>query len=488
MTRTVLLVLAMVAVAAAQETADDTPVPVGRGSAPSTSFLPDPRFPTAGTVLGTFAMPTSPSSATFGMEYDLIRSRMLLGEQYPTAAPNPPVPPPGTPTIYVMDPLTLAVTATYSIINPTCPIGGARAFTFQVNGITVTRNGNYVIDDFNGDLATLDDCAAEFNPVTGLIVNAWRLDSASCPASCPANTNTNVPQVSQAAVREVTNIDSDTSDPGPAQTFLFTQSPVAGPPVANFWVSVVQFTPGCPGTWFRRNTFVATGANSPAGMDWDQQLQSLWLIDRNSSGIGNRIYEYKYNRGTNTVSTVQGWPSPAADFSIAVGVVDDHNVPVHQVWGCATANSKMIRYDSGHAPLYYIPSPGGPGSGAVSIQIRGDPQDNNNAYISAVSLAPAPLGLSIGNNRLLFANPDALFLLTLSLPNAPPLYSGFQGALTVGGTPTPINPPIGTIAITVPPLSGTTLALVTVVLEGPPGGTSVNGISGYGPPFTVALP
>lgn len=476
MKRAILILVCCGAASLAQTPGErDTSVPDGRGGRSGPSFG-DPRFPTAGTILGTFPLPLTPASdvGIFSMEYDIVRNRMWMGAQPPAG---------GGPNIYGIDPGTFAVVATYTIVNPVCP-GNIRAYTGQVNGITVTRNGRFVINDFNGDAATVDDCAAEIDPATSAVVNAWRLDSGTCPATCAASGNTNNPRVRLDSVRDSTNIDTATSDPGGAQTFIFCTSPagVAGPDL-----HVVQLSPGCPGTWFRRSTFTPAGVLSPSGLDWDNQTQSLWVVDRTSAGTGNSIYEFKYNRSTNVASVVQSWPSPSADFSIAIGVQDDHDVANHEVWAAANQSLKIIRYDSGHAPAYVTSTPGGPG--AVTVRFNGDPQDNGFVYVGVASFAPAAFGLPLGNNRELFVNPDALFTLTLSFPNLPPTYSGFQGTLTAAGQPTPVNPPVGTVSVNLGPVgTGLPLAFAFVALEGGAGGTAVNGISGYSAPFSVLLP
>jgi hypothetical protein len=460
-----------------------------RSSGPAggpTTLVTDPRFPTAGTILGTLPTPTSCDPPTFSAgiweaDYDLVRNTVWLVEQVPSPAT-------GGNNIFGVDPGSRSVVTSFSFQNLNCT-GGGRGFLNGASGVTVTRDLNLLVADYNGDLAVLDDHMAELDPLNPVaVINAWRLDSTSCPASCAPNGNTNTPRVSIDQVTALANVNSRTSDPVSSQTFLIAAFGTAAPDPL---VRVVELTPGCPGTWFQRGTFIIPGCNEPSGLDWDAALQRLWAIDGSTGtgGMGNSIYEVAYNRATNTPSVVQSWPTPSSEYSVWVAGIDDADFNLNDVWAGSYINNKVLIFDSGHTGQGFMSFTALPGLGQGTITLTEDPGLGALSYIAAASFGPAPVGLDVQNNRDLFLNVDNLLLLTLTIPNAPPVYTGFQGTFTnPSPNPTPTNPPVASIQLNAPPLRGVPIAVAFVTFEGSPGGRTVLGIQGYSAPFTFTLP
>jgi hypothetical protein len=486
------LLLLVAAVAFAQGTASVAPSGGARPGGPNPSLLPGPRFPPAGTIIGTFPTPTTTNPPTYSVgifEADTDNPNNYVWMVDQVAAGNP-----AGHNVFAMDFRTRTVATSFAFGTPVPPQCGGRPATANPPGFTGVvhfTDGSLASTDYNGDVAAIDDYLVNYDPVTRSLSNLWVLDSATCPGSCRPNGNTNVPLVNITTALGVAQVNTKPADPAASQNIFvaafFTPAGVNPNPT----ISRISVTPGCPGTWNLTSTFIVPGCNQPSGLDWDPGIQSLWVIDRNSTGAGNSIFEVKYNRTTNTPTVAQSWPSPAGLYSIWVAGIHDADNGAGspgEVWTGASSNNTIIRYDSGHSgPSFMSPTLGGPGSGNATITVTDDPQNGGASYIGAGCFGvPAPGPISIQDDRNIFLNIDNITLITLSIPNAPPLYSGFQGAMTNPAGPSRANPPVATISFNIPALTGTSLGIALVTLGDI--NSNVVGIAGYSAPFTFTVP
>jgi len=498
-TRYAFVLLPLVAAFAfAQGTATVVPGGGARPGGPNPSQAPGIVFPPAGTVLGTFPTPTTTNPPTFSVgifeaDTDNANNYVWMCEQVPLATPM-------GHNLYAVDFRTRTVATSFAF-GTTAPLPACGGFPAVANpvgftGVVHFTDGSLASTDYNGDVAAIDDYLVNYDPVTRSLSNLWVLDSATgtCPATCRPNGNTNVPQVRITNTLGVAQINTKPADPAGNQAIFvaaFFTPALPTPTNPNPVITRIAVTPGCPGTWQQTATFIVPGCNQPSGLDWDPGLESMWLIDRNATGAGNATYEFKYNRSTNTPTVVQGWPGNPSLYAIWVAGIHDADAGAGspgQVWTGASSNNTIIRYDSGHSGLsFFTPALGGPGTGSATVTVTDDPQNANASYIAAACFGvPAPGPISIQDDRNIFLNVDTITLITLSLPNAPPLYSGFQGIMSNPSPSTRANPPTATITFNVPALSGQTLGLALVTLGDP--NLNVLGLKGFSVPFTFTLP
>jgi hypothetical protein len=424
---------------------------------------PDPRFPSAGVVLATAP---APGQAPAAIDYDRGSRTLWVGDQVMA------LPPAGQVNLYRLDPLTLAVVSSMSVINLRNP-DTSKAWDGAVNGLSVTRDGTLLLGDFNGDGVTLDDPLVEVDPAGGTLLNSWRLDD-SCPASCLPSTNTNVPRVRLSDLRGNACVDTSLTDPPFRQTVLVSSARESA-------YAVVELTPGRPGTWFRRATVFPPFIGSPAGLSWDSRLQSLWVNDR---GPANLIYEAKLTLPSGPLALVQAFPSDSASLGIELATLDGLDLPPHLVEVGATP-PVLTRYDSGHSGARFESQLGPAGSGHAEVRLVEDPQNEGLPY-AAVACFSTTSSFAIGDGRVLRFEADAAFEATVRMPENPPWWTGFGGFFRVTeGTPTPLNPPVARIVIDVRELTGIRLHLLWATAGG---ATDVKQVRSTSPPFSIVLP
>jgi len=437
MKRLLVLVFALAAVAAAQtpQATYDLPPTSGKSPLPSTAGLPP--FPGAGAVIATQGMPFFPSSLPFnpdtlGAAYDRSRNVVWLSDQNRGLAPD-------VPSLYsisnsvVHSILTTVVCYQSACITaPGVPVTSSQYTDISIMPSRTGFNGlrNLLAVEFNGDLAQYDDHMVEIdvsvptapNTSNPNVVNVWYLDSASCPASCRPNTNTNVPQSRIDPVILVEDLDYI-----PGETANNRHNVLIGASCGDYRVAAcsaanpawhfVELTQGCPGTW--RDLGVAGAALPHAPFQWythfmtyNPLTQSYFATD---NGNGNqppnfpaKIYEFQFDYSTmpptpNVLQSFPGWEG----YCAGVGIMGGTNQP-HLMKSVGRRTTSIGTVDTGEQIVTLVPA------GGNVLNFVGGIPNANKPWLLGVSLS-ANFGIQMPDrDRFIPNDPDIVFFLTVS--------------------------------------------------------------------------
>ena len=387
-------------------------------------------YPNAGLVID--GPRTPPVALLYALQFDPARRLVWAGTEASMVSA-------GQPDIYMLDHentfQVLCTIVTDELRGPGAP---AAQIDGPVDELTLLGNGDLLCADYNGDLKRFDDTLFLLDPASpGVLKGLWYLDDLGCPGSCAPNTNTNVPRdrvdaVAGLAVRRTYEISAASRATQEIYVSQYLPSAV---------IRQLELTPGTPGTWATRRTYLSPTGDSVDGIDWDPDLQSFWM----TSTATGMIYEVALDTVTNSFRVIQSFPANGSGGAIAITAMRNTQIPHKLIEGEGFSfTGSMHVIDSGHVgrgqPAVFDPV----GTGPVQVGILLDGDCANLGYRVLMSLAPG--GIVLGDRFIGLAF-DPLLMWTLTDPGfASTLDASGAGAITL---PVALPPNLGPFYIAI---------------------------------------
>ncbi|MBN2491531.1 MAG: hypothetical protein JXQ29_11845 [Planctomycetes bacterium] len=387
-------------------------------------------YPNAGLVLeGPY---TPPVPLLFALKFDAARRWTWAGTEGSMLAP-------ARPDLYVLDHTNrMQVLSTLVTDELRAPGAPAAQIDGPVDELALLGNGDLLCADYNGDLRRFDDTLFLLDPTgSGVLKGVWYLDDLGCPGVCAPSTNTNVPRdridaVAGLAARRTFEI---------SLASRTTQEIYVGQYLPSAVIRQIELTPGTPGTWATRRTYLSPTGDSVDGMDWDPDLQSFWMTST-ATGL---VYEVALDTVRNTFQVIQAFASSGLGGAIAVTAMRETQTPHKLIEGEGFSLAGSLHVvDSGHIgrgrPALYDPV----GTGPVQVGILLDTDCANLPFRVLISLTPGKLVLG---DRAVELGVDAALLWTLTDP-------AFAGTLNASGAcnvvlPVHLPPGVGPLHIAI---------------------------------------
>ena len=239
----------------------------------------------------------SPSIHSLGLAYDPSRNGVWLAAE--------------DGNIYMFDTVSHATVKTITLVGKVMSSNG------DTNGVEVLSNGNLLLADYNGDLATIDDYIFEFNPDTETMVNYWPLDG-------DMNTSTDGTNINQVI---------DVAKGSNGHTYVTS--------AADNNIYEIALVNGNPGTWSTVSVSPAPVAGSAFGLDGidaagfavsDISSTTVAIVDNSSNVLNQFTYEHSGNTFNTGVTIVPGNPDQlwVTDFhtdKIGVFILPEGSTP-----------------------------------------------------------------------------------------------------------------------------------------------------------------